>query len=102
MERFSGAVRTACDIQIDGRQGAGMPKLTLKKLTEKDCLECKPKRKEHLEIRCEICYVAASRYLEGGPLMWMMMPLHLHVNQKSDYDDDDSLAVTARSGPPER
>ena len=22
--------------------------------------------------------------------MWMM-PLHLHVNQKSDYDDDDSL-----------
>ena len=25
--------------------------------------------------------------LEGGPLMWMM-PLHLRVNQKSDYDDD--------------
>ena len=23
--------------------------------------------------------------LERGPLMWMM-PLHLHVNQKSDYD----------------
>ena len=23
-------------------------------------------------------------YLENGPLMWMM-PLHLHVNQKSDY-----------------
>ena len=22
---------------------------------------------------------------EGGPLMWMM-PLHLHVNQKSDYE----------------
>ena len=22
--------------------------------------------------------------------MWMM-PLHLHVNQKSDYDDDDDL-----------
>ena len=26
-----------------------------------------------------------ASYLEGGPLMWMM-PLHLHVNQKSDYD----------------
>ena len=25
-----------------------------------------------------------ASYLEGGPLMWMM-PLHLHVNQKSDY-----------------
>ena len=30
--------------------------------------------------------LAASQYLEGGPLMWMM-PLHLHVYQKSDYDD---------------
>ena len=37
MERSSGAVRTACDIQIDGRMGAGRPKLTWKKLTEKDC-----------------------------------------------------------------
>ena len=25
--------------------------------------------------------------LEGGPMMWMR-PLHLYVNQKSDYDDD--------------
>ena len=29
-----------------------------------------------------------ARYLEGGPLMWML-PLYLHVNQKSDDDDDD-------------
>ena len=28
-----------------------------------------------------------ASYLERGPLMWMMMPLPLHVNQKSDYDD---------------
>ena len=45
MERFSGAVRTACDIHIDGWQGwwgaAGRPKLTWKKLTEKDCHEWK-------------------------------------------------------------
>ena len=31
---------------------------------------------------------ALASYLEGGPLIWMM-PLHLHVNQKSDYDDYD-------------
>ena len=37
------AVRTACDIQIDGRRGAGRLKLTLKKLTEKDCCEWKLK-----------------------------------------------------------
>ena len=41
VERSSGAVRTACDIQIEGRLGAGRPKLTWKKLTEKDCREWK-------------------------------------------------------------
>ena len=41
VESSSGAVGTACDIQIDGRKGAGRPKLTWKKLTEKDCGEWK-------------------------------------------------------------
>ena len=31
-----------------------------------------------------LCLQLAS-YLERGPLTWMM-PLHLHVNQKSEYD----------------
>ena len=39
MEHSSGAVRTACDIQIDGRRAAGRPKLTWKNLTEGDCRE---------------------------------------------------------------
>ena len=34
--------------------------------------------------------VQQASYLEGGPLMWML-PLHLHVNKKSDYDDDNTL-----------
>ena len=41
VERSSGAVRTACDIQIEGSWGAGRPKLTWKKLTEIDCHEWK-------------------------------------------------------------
>ena len=41
MEHSSGAVRTVCDIQIDGKRGAGRPKLTWKKLMEKDCREWK-------------------------------------------------------------
>ena len=41
VECSSGAVRTACDIQIVGRLGAGRPKLTWKKLTEKDCRQWK-------------------------------------------------------------
>ena len=36
------------------------------------------------KIRCEICYVSCY-----CPLMWMM---HLHVNKKSDYDDDMRLS----------
>ena len=31
--------------------------------------------------------VQQASYLEGGPLVWMLS-LHLHVNQKSDYDYD--------------
>ena len=42
VDRSSGAVRTACDIQICGRRGAGRPKLIWKKLMEKDCREWKP------------------------------------------------------------
>ena len=51
------------------------PQLTLKKGAPGD---------QVLDLLC----VQLASYLERGPLMWMM-PLHLHVNQKSDYDDDD-------------
>ena len=37
----SGAISTAYDMQIDGKRGAGRPKQTWKKLTEKDCHEWK-------------------------------------------------------------
>ena len=30
-------------------------------------------------------WVQLASYLEGGPLMWMMLP-NLHINQKSDFD----------------
>ena len=39
--RSSDAIRTAYDMQIDGKRGAGRPKQTRKKLTEKDCHEWK-------------------------------------------------------------
>ena len=43
VEHSSGAIRTACDVQIDGRRRAGRPKLIWKKLTERDCSEWKLK-----------------------------------------------------------
>ena len=97
MERFSGAIRT-CDIQIDGRRGggegvvAGRPKLTWKKLTERDCSEWKlstvdPQEKSTWRSGVRSAMRAACQLPGRGPLMWMI-PLHLQVNQKSDYDDN--------------
>ena len=42
-----------------------------------------------------------TSYLEGGPLMWMMA-LHLHVNQKSDYDDDENKRSSDIRRPPDK
>ena len=41
VEHFSVVITAACDKQIDGRRGAGRPKQTWKKLTERDCCEWK-------------------------------------------------------------
>ena len=41
MERSSGAVKTAFDIQVDGKHGPGRPKMTWKHLTERNCREWK-------------------------------------------------------------
>ena len=41
MECSSDAVRTACDIQTEGKLGPGRPKLKWEKLTENDCHELK-------------------------------------------------------------
>ena len=94
VERFSGAIRTAYDMQIDGKRGAGRPKQTWKKLTEKDCHEWKlttvdPQERSTWRSGVRSAMRAARQLPERGPLMWMM-PLHLHVNQKSYYDDDEA------------
>ena len=37
----NGAVKTAFDLQVDGKCGPGRPKMTWKQLTERDCREWK-------------------------------------------------------------
>ena len=37
MELSNGAVKTAFDIQVDGKRWPGRPKMTWKQLTEMDC-----------------------------------------------------------------
>ena len=39
MLNSSGAIKTACNIQIDGKGGPGRPKMSWKALTERDCRE---------------------------------------------------------------
>ena len=41
VEHSNGAVKTAFDIQVDGKRGPGRPKMTWKQLTERDCGEWK-------------------------------------------------------------
>ena len=41
VERSNGAVKTAFDIQVDGKRGPGRPKMTWERLTEKECREWK-------------------------------------------------------------
>ena len=41
VECSSGAVKTAFDIQVDGKRGPRRPKMTWKQLTERDCREWK-------------------------------------------------------------
>ena len=41
MELSNGAVKTACDIQVDGKRGPGRPTMTWKQLTERDGREWK-------------------------------------------------------------
>ena len=37
VERSNGAIKTAFDIQVDGKHGLGRPKMTWKQVTERDC-----------------------------------------------------------------
>ena len=92
MERSNGAVKTALDIQVDGKRGPGKPKLTWKQLTERDCREWKlsainPHDRRTWRSGVRSAMRAASQLSGRGPLMWML-PLYLHINQKSDYDYD--------------
>ena len=41
MQHSNGAVKTDCDIQVDGKCGPGRLKMTWKQLTERDCREWK-------------------------------------------------------------
>ena len=92
VECSNGAVKTAFDIQGDGKHSPGSPKITWKQLTERDCREWKlsainPHDRHTWRSGVRSAMHTASQLSGRDPLIWML-PLYLHINQKSDYDDD--------------
>ena len=64
VEHFNSAVKTAFDIQVDGKRGPVRPKMTWKQLTERDSREWKllaidPHDRQTWR-RCEICHACSK------------------------------------------
>ena len=90
VERSNGAVKTAFDLQVDGKCGPGKPNLTWKQRTERDCREWKlsainPHDRHTWRSGVRSAMRAASQLSGRGPTD-VDVPLYLHVNQKSNYD----------------
>ena len=91
------AVKTASDIQVNGKHGPRRPKATWKQLTERDRREWKlsainPHDRDTFRSEVRSAMRAASQLPGRGPLLWIW-PLYLHVDQKSDDDDDDEVTL---------
>ena len=95
MECSNGAVKTAFDLQADGKSGPERSKMTWKQLIERDCREWKlsainPHDRHSWTSGARSAMHAASQLPGRGPLMWML-PLYPHVNKKSDDDGKGQL-----------
>ena len=101
MERSGGAVRTACDIYRLMAGEGGTPKLTWKKLTEKDCRKWKLTTvdlQERSTWRSGVrsAMHAASQLPGKGLTDVDDAPAPAH-SSTSDYDDDDeSILVSSK------
>ena len=93
VECSNDAVKTAFHIQVEGSIGLGGPRWHgsswQRGIAESGSSRLSILMKEICgDLVWDLTCVQQASYLEGGPLM-RMLPQYLHVNQKSDYDDDD-------------
>ena len=80
VERSNGAVKTVCDIQVDGKRGSGRPKMTWKQLTERDHREWKlsaidPHDRDTWRSGVRSAMHAASQLSGRGPTVVDMAPV---------------------------
>ena len=85
MECSNGAIKTAVDIQVNGKHGPGRDRMTWRQLTEKDRREwklsaIKPQDKDTWRSGVRSAMCAASQLPGKGPLMWIL-PLYLHSSK---------------------
>ena len=83
VERSNGAVKTAFDIQVDGKHGPGRPKMTWKQLTERDCREWKlsainPHHRHSWRSGVRSAMRAASQLSGRGPTGGDVAPVPAH------------------------
>ena len=76
VERSNGAVKTAFDIQVDGKHGLVRLEMTWQQLTWRDCREWKmsdidPHDRHTWRSGMRSALHTTSQILEGGPLMWI-------------------------------
>ena len=93
MEHSNGAVKTAFDIQVDGKVVLGGSRWHGNSW-QRGIAESGSSRLSTLMIDIprdlvwDLPCMQQASYLEEGPLVWMLpLYMYLHVNQKSDYDD---------------
>ena len=80
VERSNGAVKTAFDIQVNGKRGPERPKMTWKQLTERDCREWKlsaidPHDRDTWRSGVRSAMHAASQLPGKGPTVVDMAPI---------------------------
>ena len=80
VERSNGAVKTAFDIQVDGKRGPERPKMTWKQLTERDRREWKlsaidPHDRDNWRSGVRSAMCAASQLPGRGPTVVDMAPV---------------------------
>ncbi|RUS70873.1 hypothetical protein EGW08_021362 [Elysia chlorotica] len=83
VERSSGAIKTALDMQVTGSRGKGRPRMTWKQVTERDRKDWKlsttdPHDRNTWRSGVRSAMRAASQLPGRGPLMWML-PQYLHI-----------------------
>ena len=71
MERSNGAVKTAFDIQVNGKRGPGRPKMTWKQLTS----AIDPHDRDTLRSGVRSAMRAASQLPGRGPTVVDMVPV---------------------------